>query len=102
MRKLLRLRPPSCPYVVARSGLARRPSQPSTSPSTPPLGHLQAIGQQNLLEMEEENKRRREGELRALIDERKAELARLEIQLRSLEKVEQEQRALIEKLSNFS
>ena len=61
---------------------------------------LKAIGQRNKLESEVEDRKRQQNELRSVIDEKHAELERLRVEHQSLVKVEQEQRALIEKLSN--
>ena len=57
---------------------------------------LKAIGQRN----EVEDRKRQQNELRSVIDEKHAMLERLRVEHQSLVKVEQEQRALIEKLSN--
>jgi len=61
---------------------------------------LQAMGQKLRVEMEAENRKRRQQQLKALIAEKTAELERLNVYYASLEKVEKEQRALIDKLSN--
>jgi len=69
--------------------------------STNPLPvALQAIGQRLLVEAEKENRSKREAELRARIEERNAELRRLNVELESLLKVEAEQREALEKLGN--
>merc|ERR1719443_2252328 len=61
---------------------------------------LRAIGQRNKAEMEADTRRRKEAQMKALIAEKECELERYISQLSSLEKVEQEQMVLIEKLSN--
>ncbi|CAD7948319.1 unnamed protein product [Amoebophrya sp. A120] len=61
---------------------------------------LRAIGQKNLAEMESENRRRKQQQMRALIASKEAELSRLTTYYDSLEKVEREQKAMIERLSN--
>lgn len=61
---------------------------------------LRAIGQRNKAEMESDNRRRKQMEMRAQIAGKEAELNRLETYYSSLEKVEREQKALIERLSN--
>eukprot|EP00744_Colponema_vietnamica_P010966 GILI01015442.1.p1 GENE.GILI01015442.1~~GILI01015442.1.p1 ORF type:complete len:145 (+),score=21.42 GILI01015442.1:43-435(+) len=61
---------------------------------------LKAIGQRNRVESEAESRKRKQQELSALINEKKAFLERLTVQLESLSRVESEQRALIEKLGN--
>jgi vacuolar-type H+-ATPase subunit I/STV1 len=53
-----------------------------------------------LVEAEKENRSKREAELRARIEERNAELRRLNVELESLLKVEAEQREALEKLGN--
>ncbi|CAL1138307.1 unnamed protein product [Cladocopium goreaui] len=62
---------------------------------------LRAIGQRNRAEMEAEARRRKQLSMEAAIKEKTQELERLTFQLNSLEKVEREQQALIEKLSNL-
>jgi hypothetical protein len=61
---------------------------------------LKAIGQRNLAEAERDSRRRKAREVQALVDERGAELARLEAELASLTALEAEQRDMIERLSN--
>ncbi|CAD7931108.1 unnamed protein product [Amoebophrya sp. A25] len=61
---------------------------------------LRAIGQRNMAEMESENRRRKQQQMRALIASKEAELARLQTHYLSLEKVEREQKAMIDRLSN--
>ena len=61
---------------------------------------LKAVGARNRIEGEEENCRKKEQELKTLINERKMELGRLVSEYESLRKIEQEQRNLIDKLSN--
>ncbi|CAE7940398.1 MP3 [Symbiodinium necroappetens] len=62
---------------------------------------LRAIGQRNRAEMEAEARRRKQLSMQAAIQEKTAELERLVFQLNSLERVEREQFALIEKLSTL-
>ena len=52
------------------------------------------------MESESENRKIQHNELRSVIDEKHAELERLRVEYDSLVKVEQEQKTLIEKLSN--
>ena len=59
-----------------------------------------AIGLRVLAEAEKSARARRQRELAAAIDERAEELSRLSAELESLQRVEGEQRELIEKLSN--
>merc|ERR1711959_701951 len=61
---------------------------------------MKAIGLRNKLDGEETNRRQLQQELQSLINDKKHECERLNVQLESLSKVEQEQKALIEKLSN--
>mmetsp|Transcript_16877 Transcript_16877/g.42823 ORF Transcript_16877/g.42823 Transcript_16877/m.42823 type:complete len:133 (-) Transcript_16877:83-481(-) len=61
---------------------------------------LKAIGQRNLVDAEIETRKQKKNQQLLLIREREAELERLAAQVQSLEKVEVEQLALIEKLSN--
>jgi intraflagellar transport protein 20 len=61
---------------------------------------LRAIGQRNLVEHEREVRKRRQQELRSVIHEKRGELERLRLQLECLQRVETEQKELIEKLSN--
>ncbi|CAD8203180.1 unnamed protein product (macronuclear) [Paramecium tetraurelia] len=61
---------------------------------------LRAIGERNKVETEQENRKKKLMELSNILNERKAELDRYQIELDSLQKVEQDQRILIEKLSN--
>uniref|UniRef100_A0A7S1CRI3 Intraflagellar transport protein 20 n=1 Tax=Bicosoecida sp. CB-2014 TaxID=1486930 RepID=A0A7S1CRI3_9STRA len=72
----------------------------STSAAAIEKEKLRAIGARNLSEAEPETRERRKKQIRALIAEKRAALDRLQRQYESLEKVEGEQRALIEKLSN--
>lgn len=60
---------------------------------------LKAIGQRNLVESERDTRRRKQRELQGHIDEKNAELARLNAQHDSLLRIEQEQLELIKKLS---
>mmetsp|Transcript_1739 Transcript_1739/g.3681 ORF Transcript_1739/g.3681 Transcript_1739/m.3681 type:complete len:130 (+) Transcript_1739:118-507(+) len=61
---------------------------------------LKAIGKRNEVETETENRKRRKQEIRAAMSEKNAILDRYSKQYDSLVKVETEQRAMIEKLSN--
>jgi len=61
---------------------------------------LRAIGQRNRVETEPENRKRKQRVLLALIQEHQAELERAEAQYQSLVKLETDQRALVERLSN--
>merc|ERR1712227_162705 len=61
---------------------------------------LKAIGLGNRVEHEKEVRKRKQVELQAMINEKKAEMERLNTQLDSLGRVEAEQKALIEKLKN--
>ena len=61
---------------------------------------LRAVGSRNKVEGEEDNRRKREQELRTLINEKKMMLERLNYQYDSLQKVANEQKLTIEKLSN--
>ena len=61
---------------------------------------LKAVGSRNKVEGEEDNRRKREQELKTLINEKKMMLERLNYQYESLQKVANEQKLTIEKLSN--
>ena len=61
---------------------------------------LRAIGLGNRVDHEKEVRKRKQLELQALINEKRAELERLNTQHESLQRVEAEQKALIEKLTN--
>ena len=61
---------------------------------------LKAIGLANRVDSEREVRKRKQLEAQALINEKKAELERLSAQYESLMRVEAEQKALIEKLTN--
>ncbi len=61
---------------------------------------LKAIGQRNKVDSEDVNRKRKKEELRAQINEDLTDLERLRAEHDSLNAVELEQRALIEKLSN--
>ena len=61
---------------------------------------LKAVGARNKVESEEDNLRKKEQELKTLINERKMELGRLISENESLKKIELEQKNLIDKLSN--
>ena len=58
------------------------------------------LGSVGKMESESENRKILHNELRSVIDEKHAELERLRVEYDSLVKVEQEQKTLIEKLSN--
>eukprot|EP01039_Chlorochromonas_danica_P005377 gene5377-5915_t len=61
---------------------------------------LRAIGLRMAVENEEEQRRRQERALQTMINEKKAELDRYNIQLQSLERIDAEQKATIEKIVN--
>mmetsp|Transcript_11912 Transcript_11912/g.8688 ORF Transcript_11912/g.8688 Transcript_11912/m.8688 type:complete len:102 (+) Transcript_11912:107-412(+) len=61
---------------------------------------LKAVGARNKIEGEEDSRRKKEQELKTLINEKKMELERLIYQHETLLKVENEQKLTIEKLSN--
>ena len=61
---------------------------------------LRSIGERNKVESESENRKKKMMELNKLLNEKKCEQERYAIELESLQKVEAEQRILIEKLSN--
>ncbi|EKX48508.1 hypothetical protein GUITHDRAFT_86008 [Guillardia theta CCMP2712] len=61
---------------------------------------LKALGQRNRVESEKESRKIRAAELQSQINEKRAQLERLQQQLASLQKVDKEQRAIIEKLGN--
>ena len=61
---------------------------------------LKAVGARNKIEGEEDQRRRKEQELKTLINEKKMELERLTVEYESLAKVEAEQKLMIDKLSN--
>ena len=61
---------------------------------------LKAIGARNKIEGEEDNRRKKEQELKTQINEKRMMLERLNYQYDSLKKVENEQKLTIEKLSN--
>ena len=61
---------------------------------------LKAIGLGNKVDAEGEARKRKQLELNAMINEKKAELERLNSQHESLVRVEAEQKALIDKLTN--
>ena len=61
---------------------------------------LKAVGSRNKIEGEEDNRRKREQELKTLINEKKMMLETLTYQYESLGKVANEQKLTIEKLSN--
>lgn len=61
---------------------------------------LKALGKKNQLAEEMESRNRREQELKTMTREKKQELEKLKFQYESLLKIENEQRMIIEKLSN--
>lgn len=61
---------------------------------------LKAVGARNKIEGEEDNRRKKEQELKTTINEKRLLLERLTFEYESLQKVEQEQKTTIEKLSN--
>ncbi len=61
---------------------------------------MKTLGKRNQLFEEIESREKREQEFKVLIREKKEELERLKFQNSSLVKIENEQRMIIEKLSN--
>jgi len=61
---------------------------------------LKALGKRNQLYEEIESREKKEQEIKVLIREKKEELERLRFQFNSLQKIENEQKMAIEKLSN--
>mmetsp|Transcript_21619 Transcript_21619/g.33823 ORF Transcript_21619/g.33823 Transcript_21619/m.33823 type:complete len:130 (+) Transcript_21619:330-719(+) len=61
---------------------------------------LKALGQRNRVESEREVRKIKAAEIQSLINEKRALLERLNMQHESLKKVDQEQKAIIEKLGN--
>lgn len=61
---------------------------------------LKALGKRNQLYEEVESREKKEQEIKVLIREKKEELERLRFQFNSLQKIENEQKMAIEKLSN--
>lgn len=61
---------------------------------------LKALGKRNQLYEEVESREKKEQEIKVLIREKKEELERLKFQFGSLQKIEDEQKIAIEKLSN--
>lgn len=61
---------------------------------------LRAVGLRNQVDSEPEARKKKQQELQFLNNEKLAELERFSYQLESLQKVEEEQRMLIEKLRN--
>ena len=61
---------------------------------------LKAVGARNKIEGEEDTRRKKEQELKTTINEKRLLLERLTYEFESLQKVEQEQKTTIEKLSN--
>lgn len=61
---------------------------------------LKALGKKNQLSEEIESRTKKEQELKLLIREKKQEQERLKFQYQSLLKIENEQKMIIEKLSN--
>jgi intraflagellar transport protein 20 len=62
---------------------------------------LRALGERNKWESETENRKRKMMELNNLLNEKKAEQERYSVEMESLDKVEAEQKALINKLSSI-
>eukprot|EP01138_Halocafeteria_seosinensis_P008729 gb/GECG01008922.1/.p1 GENE.gb/GECG01008922.1/~~gb/GECG01008922.1/.p1 ORF type:complete len:130 (+),score=29.89 gb/GECG01008922.1/:1-390(+) len=61
---------------------------------------LKAVGARNMVESEQDNRKRRRKELQAQIEEKRQEYERLQAEYDSLVRVEQEQREMIEQLEN--
>ena len=61
---------------------------------------LKAIGQRNAVESEIENRENKKKAMQAQINEKLSELERFNKQYQSLQQIESEQNALIERLSN--
>ena len=61
---------------------------------------LKAVGARNKIEGEEDNRRKREQELKTLINEKRLMLDRLTYEYESLNKVMNDQKITLEKLSN--
>jgi intraflagellar transport protein 20 len=61
---------------------------------------LKALGKRNQVYEEQESRERRAQELKTLIQEKKEELERLRFQYTSFVKIEEEQRIVIDNLSN--
>ena len=61
---------------------------------------LKAIGQRNAVETEIENRENKKNAMQAQINEKLSELERFNKQYQSLQQIESEQNALIERLSN--
>jgi intraflagellar transport protein 20 len=61
---------------------------------------LQAIGQRNKVDSEQENRERQKKALHSLINEKMAELDRFTKQYNSLVKIEQDQNLMIERLES--
>ena len=61
---------------------------------------LKAIGQRNAVESEIENRENKKKAMKAQINEKLSELERFNKQYQSLQQIESEQNALIERLSN--
>ena len=61
---------------------------------------LKAIGQRNAVESEIENREHKKKAMQAQINEKLSELERFNKQYQSLQQIESEQNALIERLSN--
>lgn len=61
---------------------------------------LKALGKRNQLYEEIESREKKEQEIKVLIREKKEELERLKFQFNSLQNIENEQKMVIEKLSN--
>ena len=61
---------------------------------------LAAIGQRNLVEAERETRRRKQREVQALVAEKAAEIARLQVEIDSLLLLEQQQNETLARLAN--
>ena len=61
---------------------------------------MKAIGIRNIVEGEKETRRRKQRELQALVDEKAAELSRMNSELDSLTRIQEEQQELISCLVN--
>jgi DNA anti-recombination protein RmuC len=61
---------------------------------------MKAIGIRNIVEGEKETRRRKQRELQALVDEKAAELSRMNSELDSLSRIQEEQQELISRLVN--
>jgi hypothetical protein len=89
-----------CAESVASAGNVVCRYYARLTPSSPLPSGPQAIGQRNLVEAEREARSRKVREVQAQIGERAAELARLNAEFDSLARIEQEQREMLDRLSN--